>query len=125
MAQFKELLVFGAARFFDEVRAKKFIGEFDGTATSAVNDSLGQKIDSTYIKNIVDNEGASETITFVMGDGTTKTFTTKNTQVEVVDADNDTSTDKALSANQGKLLRDDINTIVDTITWTSFDPVTP
>ena len=125
MANFKELLVFGPARFFDEVRAKAFIGDIQGTATAAHKDDLNQNIASTYVKNIIDNEGASETITFVLGDGTTKTFTTKNTQVDVVDNLTSTSTTSALSANQGKVLKDAVDAVDTAITWTSFDPASP
>jgi hypothetical protein len=121
MSQFKELLVFGTSRFLDSVYAKKFIGPVEGTADRAIADNLGQTIDETYIKDI-SGDGSSETITFTMGDGTTKTFTTKNTQVTVVDNLASDSTTDALSAAQGKALNTRLTAVENSTTWTSWDP---
>ena len=121
MSQFKELLVFGTSRFLDSVYAKKFIGPLEGTAHRAIADNLGQQIDSTSIKDI-SGDGTSEEITFTMGDGTTKTFTTKNTQVTVVNNLTSDSTTDALSAAQGKALDTRLQAVEASTTWTSWDP---
>jgi hypothetical protein len=111
MSQFREILVFGDSRFLGNAYAKKFVGPLEGnadSATKAVKDNLNQVIDSTYIK------GASvsgQTVTFTKGDGSTFSFDTQDTHVVVVDSDASTATDQALSANQGKLLRDDISAL--------------
>ena len=111
MSQFKEILVFGDSRFLGTAYAKKFVGPLEGnadSATKAVKDNLDQVIDSTYLKgSTVDGK----TITFTRGDGSTFAFDTQDTHVTVVDSDASTATDAALSANQGKLLRDDITAL--------------
>ncbi len=111
MSQFKEILVFGDSRFLGTVYAKKFVGPLEGnadSATKAVKDNLNQVIDSTYIKG---SSVSGTTITFTRGDGSTFSFETQDTHVTVVDSDMSTATDQALSANQGKLLRDDITAL--------------
>ena len=124
MSQFKELLVFGTARFLDSVYARSFVGPLQGTAARAIADNLGQTIDETYIKDI-SGDGTSETTTFTMGDGTEKTFTTKNTQVTVVDnLASDSATD-ALSAKQGKALDTRLQAVEASTTWTCWDPAEP
>jgi hypothetical protein len=120
MSQFKELLVFGTSRFLDSVYAKKFVGPLEGTAMAAIRDNRNQVIDSTYIKDI-SGDGSSETITFTMGDGTTKTFTTMNTQVTVVDNLESDSTTSALSAKQGKVLDARLQAVEGSTTWVDWD----
>ena len=116
MSQFKELLVFGDSRFLGAVHAKRFVGPLEGnaaSATKALKDNLNQQIDSTYIKNsTVDGK----TITFTRGDGSTFSFDTQDTHVNVVDTDASTSTTDALAANQGKLLRDDVTALQEAAT---------
>lgn len=76
---FKDLLVFGKARFLDgayfkELIADKISGNLEGTAdmsTKAYKDILGQIISSTYIKDI-SMEG--DIVTVVRGDGTSYSF---------------------------------------------------
>ena len=105
MSQFKELMVFGPARVLDTVYAKRFVGEFEGTiqglASSATADATGQNIAETYIKGI---SADGTTITVTKGDGTASTFATQDTHVNVEDSLLSTSTDDALSANQGYVL---------------------
>jgi len=109
MSQFKEILVFGDSRFLGNAYAKKFVGPLEGnadSATKAVKDNLNQTIDSTYIKGA---DVSGTTVTFTKGDGSTFSFETQDTHVVVADSDSSTATDQALSAYQGKLLRDDIS----------------
>lgn len=107
MANFKDMIVFGTARFLDVVYAKQFIGPIKGnitgnadTATKATQDANGNNISSTYIKDI-SGDGTSDTITFTFGDGNTKTFKTHDTVTTI--ADNLTTNDntQALAASQG------------------------
>ena len=123
MSQFKELLVFGNSRFLDSVYAKKFIGPLDGLAARATADKNGKDI-TTYIASIT-GDGTSDTITFTYGDGTTGTFTTKDTQVTV--ANNLTTDDatQALSAAQGVVIDGRLQTVEAAVAWTSWDSVSP
>ena len=60
--------------------APKFVGPLQGnadTATKAVQDSAGQTINSTYIKNL---NATGQTITYTRGDGTTGVITTQDTK---------------------------------------------
>lgn len=106
MAQFKELLVFGTTRVLDTVYAKKFVGAFEGTAEKATYDKNGKDI-TTYIASI-SGDGSSDTITYTKGDGTTGTFTTKDTQVTVANNLTTNEATQALSAAQGVVIRDSI-----------------
>lgn len=120
MAQFKDLIVFGVTRVMDKLYAKQFVGNIEGTAANAINDNRGQQIDTTYIKDI-SGDGSSDTITFTMGDGTTKTFTTKDTQVTVINDHVTGGTTSAYSAEMGK---EDYNRIValeTAVAVTNFD----
>ncbi len=115
MAQFKELLVFGTTRVLDTVYAKRFVGLVD----KAESDKNGKDI-TTYVANIT-GDGTSDTVTFVLGDGTEKTFTTKDTQVTVA---NNLATDdatQALSAAQGVVLKSGLDTVTSAITWSTWD----
>jgi hypothetical protein len=106
MAQFKELLVFGTTRVLDTVYAKKFVGAFEGTSDRAVADKNGKDI-TTYIAGI-SGDGTSDTITITYGDGTTGTFTTKDTQVVVANNLSTNEATQALSAAQGVVIRNSI-----------------
>lgn len=119
MSQFKELLVFGNSRFLDSVYAKKFIGPLQGTADRAIADKNGKDI-TTYVAGI-SGDGSSDTITITYGDGTTGTFTTKDTQVTV--ANNLTTDDatQALSAAQGVVIDSRLQTVEAAVAWTSWD----
>ncbi len=119
MSQFKELLVFGNSRFLDSVYAKKFIGPLQGTADRAIGDKNGKDI-TTYVAGI-SGDGTSDTITITYGDGTTGTFTTKDTQVTV--ANNLTTDDatQALSAAQGVVIDSRLQTVEAGVAWTSWD----
>ena len=123
MSQFKELLVFGNSRFLDSVYAKKFIGPLEGTADRAIADKNGKDI-TTYVAGI-SGDGTSDTITITYGDGTTGTFTTKDTQVTV--ANNLTTDDatQALSAAQGVVIDGRLQTVEAAVAWTSWDSVSP
>lgn len=110
MTQFKDLLVFGDMRVLATVYAKKFVGEFEGnikgnadTATNATNDANGKNIASTYITSIT-GDGTSDEVTFTFGDGSTKTFKTKDTKVDIADNLTTAKADTALSANQGVVI---------------------
>ena len=48
MANLKDLLVNGAARVIGKLYASEFVGNLNGNATSATNDSNGNRIASTY-----------------------------------------------------------------------------
>ena len=123
MSQFKELLVFGNSRFLDSVYAKKFVGPLDGLAARATADKNGKDI-TTYVASIT-GDGTSDEVTVTFGDGTTTTFTTKDTQVDVEDSLTSQSATAALSANQGYVLNGRLETVESAIAWTSWDPVTP
>ena len=115
MAQFKELLVFGSTRVLDTVYAKAFVG----LTSNATNDKNGKDI-TTYVADIT-GDGSSDTITFTLGDGSTRTFTTKDTQVVVADNLTTDSSTAALSAAQGVALKSDIDTVTSAITWGTWD----
>ena len=115
MAQFKELLVFGTTRVLDTVYAKRFVG----LTSQAENDKNGKDI-TTYVANIV-GDGSSETVTFVLGDGTERTFVTKNTQVAVADNLTTNESTQALSAAQGVVLKSGLDTVTSAITWGTWD----
>lgn len=68
MAQLKDLVVSGAARILGRVYATLFVGDLQGNADSATNDSENQPIASTYVKGftVVDNTH----IKLVYGNGT-------------------------------------------------------
>lgn len=122
MAQFKDLLVFGSIRTLDNMYAKQFVGKLVGaadSATKAEQDDLGQPIKSTYIKDIT-GDGTSDDVTFTFGDGTTKTFKTKDTKVTVVDNLESDSAEDALSANQGKVIDGRLKVVEDTVTVGTF-----
>ena len=123
MSQFKELLVFGNSRFLDSVYAKKFVGPLDGLAARATADKNGKDI-TTYVAGI-SGDGTSDTITITYGDGTTGTFTTKDTQVTV--ANNLTTDDatQALSAAQGVAINGRLQTVEAAVAWTTWDSVSP
>lgn len=118
MAQFKELLVFGTTRILDNVYAKKFIGNLEGTADRAIADKNGKDI-TTYISSIT-GDGNSTTIVYTLGDGSTASFVTQDTHVEVVDNLSSTATDAALSAAQGKSLKDTLDEATAALTWGEF-----
>ena len=67
MAHLKDLIVTGVSRFLGTVYAKLFKGDLEGTATKATNDSAGNKITSTYIKDI--SGGGVNSLTITKGDG--------------------------------------------------------
>ena len=119
MSQFKELLVFGNSRFLDSVYAKKFVGPLDGLAARATADKNGKDI-TTYVASIT-GDGSSDTITITYGDGTTGTFTTKDTQVTV--ANNLTTNDatQALSAALGIVIDDRLQAVEAAVAWTSWE----
>ena len=119
MSQFKELLVFGDSRFLDSVYAKKFVGPLDGLAARATADKNGKDI-TTYVASIT-NDGTSNDVTVTFGDGTSTTFTTKDTQVTV--ADNLTTDDatQALSAAQGVVIDGRLTAVETAVAWTSWD----
>lgn len=119
MSQFKELLVFGNSRFLDSVYAKKFIGPLDGLAARATADKNGKDI-TTYVAGI-SADGTSDTVTVTFGDGTTTTFTTKDTQVNVEDSLTSQSAEDALSANQGYVLNGRLEAVESAVAWTSWD----
>ena len=72
---------------------------------SALKDSAGQQINTTYIKGLSVN---GKTITYTKGDGTTGTITTQDTNTWRGIQNNLTSTvtDQSLSAAQGKILNE-------------------
>ncbi len=67
MANLKDLLVTGVARFLGTVQAKLFKGNLEGTSTNAQKDSKDQDISSTYIKEI---SKGTNSLTLTKGDGT-------------------------------------------------------
>ena len=127
MAQFKDLLVFGVTRVMDKLYAKKVVADIEGnadSATKALKDNLNQQIDSTYIKNIT-GDGTSDTITFTFGDGTTGTFTTKDTQVTVINDHTTGGTTAAYSAEMGKEDYAKIVALENAVMVTNFDTEQP
>ena len=74
MAQLKDLIVTGAARFLGTIYGT-LKGNAD-TATKATQDSAGQQIDTTYIKDL---STSGKTVTYTKGDGTTGSITTQDT----------------------------------------------
>lgn len=127
MQQFKEILVFGEARFLDTVYGKKFVGTFkgdlEGTASAAIKarqDILGQSIDGTYIKNAT---ARGNIVTFEKGNGSTFTITTQGGGgggVEVIDELTSTDPNSALSANMGRVLDEKIMPLEDSATWVTY-----
>lgn len=124
MAQFKEILVFGTARFLSDAYGKTFHGTFDGDVTGnagsaikARQDALGQSIDGTYIKNV---EVDGPVVTFTKGNGSTFTITTQDTHVDVIDNLTSTDTEAALSANQGRVLEGEVTELRDAATWQTY-----
>ena len=115
MAQFKELLVFGTTRVLGTVYATSF----NGLATNAVSDKNGKDI-TTYVAGI-SGDGSSDTVTVTFGDGTTTTFTTKDTQVDVVDNLTTNDATKALSAAQGAALDGRLSPVESAVAWTSWE----
>ena len=63
------------AHFGANVFATKFIGDLEGTAKKATQDSEGQQINKTYMKGL---SISGKTITYTKGDGTTGTITLPN-----------------------------------------------
>ena len=124
MAQFKEILVFGTARFLSDVHGKKFYGTFEGDVTGnagsaikARQDALGQSIDGTYIKNV---EVDGSVVTFTKGNGSTFSITTQDTHVPVIDNLTSTDTESALSANMGRVLENEVTVLRDAATWQMY-----
>lgn len=64
------------ATFPGTVIASTFNGNLSGTATKATQDSVGQQINTTYIKGL---SVSGKTVTYTKGDGTTGTITTQDT----------------------------------------------
>lgn len=118
MAQFKELLVFGTTRILDNVYAKKFIGNLEGTADKAIADKNGKDI-TEYVASI-SGDGNSTTIVYTLGDGSTASFVTQDTHVPLVNNLSSTATDSALTAAQGKELKDQLDTATSALTWGTF-----
>lgn len=79
------------------------------SATKATQDSAGQQINTTYIKEL---SVSGTTITYTKGNGTTGTITTQDTNTWRGIQNNltSTSTTDSLSANQGKVLKDLVDT---------------
>ena len=59
-----------------EIKATKFTGNLNGTASKATQDSAGQQINTTYIKAL---SSSGTTITYTKGDNTIGTISTKDT----------------------------------------------
>ena len=80
---------------------------------SALKDSAGQQINTTYIKGLSIN---GKTITYTKGDGTTGTITTQDTNTWRGIQNNltSTATDQSLSAAQGKILNEKFASYVPT-----------
>ena len=79
IAQLKDLIVSGTARIIGKLYSSEFVGKLTGnadTATKATQDSVGQQINTTYIKGL---SVSGKTITYTKGDGTTGTITTQDT----------------------------------------------
>lgn len=66
----------GNSNFPGTVTAPTFSGSLNGLATKATQDSSGQQITSTYLKNVT---VSGKTVTFTRGDNTTFTITTQDT----------------------------------------------
>ena len=91
MAQLKDLIVTGDSRVVGTSYATKFVGALSGNATSATTatsassaakatqDSAGQQINTTYIKDL---KASGTTITITKGDGSTSTITTQDTNTD-------------------------------------------
>ena len=63
----------------NKIYASEFIGKLTGnadTATKATQDSVGQQINTTYIKGL---SVSGKTVTYTKGDDTTGTITTQDT----------------------------------------------
>ena len=69
MANLKDLLVTGVAKFLGTVQAKLFKGDLDGTASNASKDDKNQSISSTYIKSI---SKTTNSLVLMSGDDTTE-----------------------------------------------------
>ena len=80
---------------------------------TALKDSAGQQIDTTYIKSL---SISGKTITYTKGDGTTGTITTQDTNTWRGIQNNltSTATDQSLSAAQGKILNEKFASYVPT-----------
>ena len=79
IAQLKDLIVSGTARIIGKLYSSEFVGKLTGnadTATKATQDSVGQQINTTYIKGL---SVSGKTVTYTKGDGTTGTITTQDT----------------------------------------------
>ena len=126
MAQFKDMLVFGTARFMDDIHAKRvvantFIGDVEGNASSAIKarqDALGQAIDATYIAGV---QADGTTVTFTRGNGSTFTIATQDTHVDIIDNLTTSDPDSALSANMGRQLEDEVTVLRDAATVRYLD----
>lgn len=73
------MIVSGAARIIGKLYSSEFVGKLTGnadTATKATQDSVGQQINTTYIKGL---SVSGKTVTYTKGDGTTGTITTQDT----------------------------------------------
>ena len=90
MAHLKDLIVTGVSRFLGTVYAKLFKGDLEGTATKATNDSAGNKITSTYIKDI--SGGGINSLTITKGDGSNSNVTMSMEPRVVNLGDQETST---------------------------------
>ena len=90
MAHLKDLIVTGVSRFLGTVYAKLFKGDLEGTATKAMNDSAGNKITSTYIKDI--SGGGVNSLNITKGDGTSSNVTMSMEPRVVNLGDQETST---------------------------------
>ena len=90
MAHLKDLIVTGVSRFLGTVYAKLFKGDLEGTATKATNDSAGNKITSTYIKDI--SGGGVNSLTITKGDGSNSNVTMSMEPRVVNLGDQETST---------------------------------
>ena len=101
MAQFKSLVVSGAARVVGKIYAREFVGALDGTSDSALKDGLDQNIANTYIKGL---SVSGTTITMTYGDDDTDTLTTQDTTY---------STGTSSVAGLTKLYSDDSGTNTD------------
>jgi hypothetical protein len=91
-----------------DVTATRFVGSLQGNATSstsAINDSEGQKISTTYIKNLEVN---GQEITFTRGDNTTGKITTQDNdthhEAKNVVGTSNTSTNNAITGNANTYL---------------------
>lgn len=76
------LLTFGTQEYTYYFRESVFRGETVSTATQASQDSSGQQINTTYIKNL---SASGQTITYTKGNGTTGTITTQGANTSYSD----------------------------------------